>query len=222
MQYLDADDPENLLLLAGTVGGLDRNAITLDNTVNLAPNEDSIFTAVELFPDPTIDNPRTWWEKHWRTVSVVIFLAVVVLLVVIAIICPPIAIKMLIAGGIAAVNGFIIGGGIAAYQSYKRGDNTWDIIVSGLDGGIHGAMNGFATGVIMSFAFGVGPAIKAAKAAKIANAAKMKAMVCFIEGTLVLTEEGHKRIEDIKEGDKVWTYDEETGKTDWKEVLQLY
>jgi hypothetical protein len=45
---------------------------------------------------------------------------------------------------------------------------------------------------------------------------------CFIAGTLVLTEDGHKKIEDIKAGDKVWAYDEKTGKKELKEVTKLF
>ena len=33
---------------------------------------------------------------------------------------------------------------------------------------------------------------------------------CFIEGTLILTSVGLVKIEDIKEGDEVWSYNEET------------
>jgi hypothetical protein len=50
---------------------------------------------------------------------------------------------------------------------------------------------------------------------------------CFKEGTLVacLSEEGietHKPIEDVKVGDRVWAYDEETGESDWKPVVRLF
>ena len=43
---------------------------------------------------------------------------------------------------------------------------------------------------------------------------------CFPAGTPIHTENGIKNIEDIREGDKVWAYNEETGEISLKEVLQ--
>ncbi|WP_051882306.1 DUF6443 domain-containing protein, partial [Chryseobacterium soli] len=43
--------------------------------------------------------------------------------------------------------------------------------------------------------------------------------ICFTEGTLVAAEKGSKKIEDIKEGDLVWSYNEETGKKELKKVV---
>ncbi|MEN4762900.1 Hint domain-containing protein, partial [Chryseobacterium sp. C39-AII1] len=45
--------------------------------------------------------------------------------------------------------------------------------------------------------------------------------ICFAEGTLVSVENGNKKIEDIKEGDLVWSYNEETGKKELKKVVAL-
>jgi RHS repeat-associated protein len=45
--------------------------------------------------------------------------------------------------------------------------------------------------------------------------------ICFTEGTLVAIEKGSKKIEDIKEGDLVWSYNEETGKKELKKVAAL-
>ena len=45
---------------------------------------------------------------------------------------------------------------------------------------------------------------------------------CFAAGTLVLTEDGFRNIEDIEPGDKVYSTDEETGESGYKEVLQVF
>ena len=45
---------------------------------------------------------------------------------------------------------------------------------------------------------------------------------CFTVGTLVLTENGQKAIEDIQAGDKVYATDPETGESGYKEVLQTF
>ena len=54
-----------------------------------------------------------------------------------------------------------------------------------------------------------------------------KGCSCFIAGTLVLCidkdgNQCHKPIEDVKVGDMVWAYDEETGESDWKPVVRLF
>lgn len=45
---------------------------------------------------------------------------------------------------------------------------------------------------------------------------------CFIAGTLVLTEDGEKPIEEIEVGDYVYASDPETGESGYKEVLQTF
>jgi hypothetical protein len=45
---------------------------------------------------------------------------------------------------------------------------------------------------------------------------------CFVEGTMVPTEEGWQPIEDIRPGDKVWAYNEETGEIRLREVQQTF
>ncbi len=45
--------------------------------------------------------------------------------------------------------------------------------------------------------------------------------LCFTEGTLVAVEKGSKKIEDIKEGDLVWSYNEKTGQKELKTVVAL-
>ena len=45
---------------------------------------------------------------------------------------------------------------------------------------------------------------------------------CFVEGTLVLTEDGEKPIEEIQAGDLVYSTDPETGESEYKEVLRTF
>jgi len=45
---------------------------------------------------------------------------------------------------------------------------------------------------------------------------------CFVAGTEVLTEDGYKNIEDIKEGDIVFAKNVETGESEWKEVTNTW
>ena len=45
---------------------------------------------------------------------------------------------------------------------------------------------------------------------------------CFIEGTLVLTSIGLVKIEDIKVGDEVYSYNEETNRKELKKVKRIF
>lgn len=45
---------------------------------------------------------------------------------------------------------------------------------------------------------------------------------CFLAGTLVLTDTGYVKIQDIKVGDKVWAFNDTTGKYNLKEVKRLF
>lgn len=46
--------------------------------------------------------------------------------------------------------------------------------------------------------------------------------ICFTEGTLIAVENGTEKIENIKRGDLVWSYNEETGQKELKKVLDLF
>ncbi|MDO7135916.1 polymorphic toxin-type HINT domain-containing protein [Algibacter lectus] len=48
---------------------------------------------------------------------------------------------------------------------------------------------------------------------------KVCVFACFTAGTKVAVKNGHKNIEDVKVGDLVWAYNEETGESDLKPVL---
>ena len=108
-----------------------------------------------------------------------------------------------------------------AVMAFITGESITDAMMSGL------AESTFWGGV---FAF-VSASVNAVKtvARTYAQGGKACDVVgqCFIAGTLVLCmdEDGnecHKPIEDIKVGDKVWAYDEETGENDWKPVVSLF
>ncbi len=46
--------------------------------------------------------------------------------------------------------------------------------------------------------------------------------VCFVEGTLISTDEGQLPIEEIRPGDLVWAWNEETGEVALKPVIETY
>lgn len=45
---------------------------------------------------------------------------------------------------------------------------------------------------------------------------------CFLAGTLVKTQDGYKKIENLKEGENVWSYNIKTGQTELQPILQTF
>ncbi len=126
MQYLDADSPENILSLATTLNALDRNGITVDNTVNFDPNDDSIFSATELFPDPYDENADlSWWQANWANALQWIAFGVAVLAtVVVTVINPAAGAAMAMTCLKGALSGLVIGGIIGGVGSATQGSSS--------------------------------------------------------------------------------------------------
>lgn len=216
MQYLNADNIENIT--PTEVNALDRHAITLDNSITYEVNETTIFTDTELYPDPTYDplKDKSWWSLNWKKAIQWIAFAVV-FIVSIVLMCIPatsaFGVGMFMAGLKAAISGAIIGGIIGGIMNAINGNNFMEGLVKGA---IEGFINGFTTGALM---FCASQAITT-----LSNAASGRCSSpghCFIAGTLVLTSLGNKKIEDIKVGDEVWAYNEETGEKSLKKVVDL-
>jgi len=219
MIYIDAYTPEYILTQTNLMRNINRYAITNDNPLSTNNNSDSIFTVIDLSSDP-INDPnitKTWWELNWKkAVQWIVFAVVLITAIILA--CFPatstFGFGMLEAGLKGAISGMIIGGAIGGINSYIRGDYFLEGLTQGV---IYGAINGFSAGVIIHC---IGEGVKAL--VKIVNQSKLPSTQCFIAGTLVLTNEGHKKIEDIKVGDKVLAYEELTGVNEYKEVVNVF
>jgi len=78
-------------------------------------------------------------------------------------------------------------------------------------------------GKVLKLGAKAGKAFAIAAAKSVDNIAlktgKVCVFACFPAGTLIATKDGQKPIEEIRVGDFVWAYDEDTGKSDLKEVL---
>jgi len=70
----------------------------------------------------------------------------------------------------------------------------------------------------------VSKASKVTKSGNLASKAKkiLKNCGCFVAGTLVVTDAGYKKIEEIKKGDIVWAYNDTTGTYAKKKVIKVF
>ena len=110
----------------------------------------------------------------------------------------------------SATVGFLVGAAICGFQSMSNGGSFWGEFASYVNNNWSQTLAITSVMIMASYAV----------AAAAGN-------VCFIAGTLVLCmdEDGnqcHKPIEDVKVGDMVWAYDEETGENAWKPVVRLF
>ena len=151
MMYLDAETPENVFGNLNIINGLDRNAITVDNNINLIPNHDNIYTSSELYPDPFYDPDaeKSWWEINWKKAVQWISFCIMVAVTILLLIIPGTqahGMGMLMAGIKFAISGAVIGGLIVGYINSKNGYSFWDGFV---EGAICGAINGYTTGALL-------------------------------------------------------------------------
>ena len=171
-----------------------------------------------MYPDPTYQpqKHKSWWELHWRKI-IQWTLFTIVLVTSIALMCTPansFGVGMFVAGMKAAASGVLVGGIIGSFVSVLQGNGLMEGLVEEI---VNGFINGFTTGALF---FSTSEVINAYT--NTANTYCTSDMKCFKQGTLVLTKEGNKPIEDIQVGDKVWAYDEETGEKTLKKVVQLF
>ena len=169
----------------------------------------NLFAYCKCNPICYSDENGNW--PSWAT-KVCIGLAVIAVCAIVAVACvctggaaACIATSMLtgaIKGAlIGAVSGAIMG---AVTEGIRTG--TWEGAWKGaIQGAIEGAADGFMWGAI-------GGAISGA----------MNPKFCFVAGTLVMTKQGLKAIEDIQVGDQVLSYNDNLEIFEYKDVVEVY
>ncbi len=110
---------------------------------------------------------------------------------------------------VGALQGSITGAAIGAAQGAVTGAVAHRIATGSWEGSGEAALNGAADGYLAGAITGF-----------IAGGLTSKA--CFVAGTAVLASTGYVAIENIKAGDYVWAWDEETGGTALKQVVETY
>ena len=205
---INASNIDEIIDNAFVINGLDRQAITIDNILSNSPYEACILTYEQYYPDSTYyeSEGKSWWEINWVKVVKTI-IAITLLVVAIVLTAIPVThcmgLTMLSLGVKASAYGFLWGGVVGGLIASIQGSN---VLEGSINGAIEGLIDGFIDGAILGL---------------ISGAAHISGN-CFKKGTLVLTEDGHKKIEDIKVGDKVYAYSEKTNEKSLKRVVRLF
>ena len=114
---------------------------------------------------------------------------------------------------VGAVKGAVIGAVTGAVTGAIQGAITEGIKTGSWEGALKGALSGAIDGADDGFMFGaIGGAISGA----------LNPSYCFIAGTMVMTAVGMKRIEEIKKGDTVLSYDDNVGRYEEMPVTDTY
>ena len=204
MNYLD-----EIVNNSFSINNLYSYNIFYTNPISLTYDEYNINSGLELTYEPP---EKSKWKKFWESLwnrwwgkVIAVALAVIALVVTLAIS------RCMFMGFIYSLVGvavtLVIGGILAGIQSQKRGKGFWNAFANYLN---ENWAQTLAVEMIMYLvSFGVTQALGLGTK-------------CFIEGTLVLTSIGLVKIEDIKVGDEVYSYNEETNKKELKKVKRIF
>ena len=201
---LNADNPDRLLYNAFILNGLNRQVVTIDNLIFKKYNMSCVYSSRKYYPDSSYYSGEgmSWFEVNFEKILTGVFIAVFVLSLILYAIPQTNCIgKLMLKDGFKnGLRGMVINGMIGGFIASIQGNNFFKGVQEGM---IQGFMTGFIFGALSGFFKGIG-----------SN--------CFKAGTLILTSEGHKKIEDIQVGDKVWAYDEKSQSKRLKKVVQVF
>ena len=202
-----------MLSNAATVFALNLYAFAIENPVAIMLACGSIYPSLDFYFDGTLGI----WERYWRQIVLAIGIVATIAAVAFTVAtcgagggtvgAGVILVKIALDTVSGAAITIAIGGYVSGIKSILAGNSFWE----GL-GEYLGSVN-YADVLLTSFAF-------AAVTAAVSSAIAFRQ--CFKEGTLVATEDGLKPIEEVKVGDKVLAYDEETGEQAYKKVVRLF
>ena len=108
-----------------------------------------------------------------------------------------------------ALHGAIVGAAVGAASGAAAGAIGHRVSTGSWDGAGQAAIDGAATGFMTGAISG-------------AIEGGIHSPYCFIAGTAVLTAAGTVAIEEIQTGDQVWAWNEDTGETELKSVVETY
>ena len=179
------------------------------NPISLTYDEYNIESGLELtYEPPQKSKLKRLWESLWnRWWGKVIAVALAVIALVVTLVFSRCAFMGFVYALVSVGATLVIGGLFAGRQSQKRGKGFWNGFANYIN---ENWAQTLAVEMIMYLvSFGVTQTLQIGTK-------------CFIEGTLVLTSIGLVKIEDIKVGDEVYSYNEETNKKELKKVKRIF
>lgn len=248
--YVDAAPISVVIDNAGSPRHIDRNGTLCYNPLAIAGNPYMVFTTVEMDEDLSYDPGEIWWEKinawwdnicrkistwweetpAWQKVLMGVILLVASVVIAIASggssagpeakLLGGMTLKITVAAKTALIELSIgVGFAVADWVANAAWTGNWDI--GALENSV--ADSTFFTGAFMFISASINAIKYVSRSMPNPTDELAKcAGYCFMAGTLVHCEDGLKRIEDVKVGDKVLAYNEETGEQDYKTVLHLF
>lgn len=198
---------EESLSKVANINNLNPYQLTSTNMNSVVFKDYNVFSALEIVYDsPTKSKWTRFWSHFWKSwVGHLVAVVLAVIALIVAIFTQTWGMYLIALGSVAAT--LVVVGIITGILSKKVGKGFW---------------NGFANYLNENWAQTL--AIEMAIFIVIVGASKLFERItdCFIAGTLVLTSVGLIKIEDIKEGDFVYAYDEKTKKKSLKTVAQIF
>jgi len=148
-----------------------------------------------------------YWEKFWKSpIGKIIAIKLTEIALALSIVTGNIVGFLITLG--AVISTLLVGGIKAGIRSKRQGKGGWNGFVNYINGNWSQTQ-----GVEMAiFIVSIG----------VSELFKNCYTDCFIAGTMVLTSIGLVKIEDVKVGDEVWAFDEETKEKALKKVKQLF
>ena len=187
--------------------------INSDEVTNLGADDGltsfNLFTYCTNNPVNRFDENGNWSLPNWA--KIVIGVGIIVAAAAVTVATGGAAAGTLVAAVHCAAQGALVGavtqgaigavtGGISGAVTHRLTTGSWS---GAANAAIDGAASGFMTGTITGAISGA-----------------ISSPYCFVAGTTVLTAAGVAAIETIQKGDRVWTWDEETGDVSLKEVVE--
>ena len=206
-QNLSMNIIEEIVQNSFTINALYPYQITSTNPIELAFSNHNIFSGLDLvYAPPAKSKWSRLWNEFWKSdVGKILAVEITLFACALSIITGTFGCFLIGLAGVGVT--LLVGSIISGVIGKKTGKGFWNSFFNYLN-------DNWAQTLAIEMALFI---------VSIGVSKLFKGFTdCFIKGTLVLTSIGLLKIEDIKEGDEVWAYNEETGEKALKKVVNLF